>query len=106
MRKIALLLCIVLSLGWLSDAGLLTIKFNDGSQVKGIPVRYGYDVSFVYGGRATTFNPFFFPEKQKTFYGAVIFYSNGKPVRATRLGNGWLFSFNENPITEVQKGAK
>jgi hypothetical protein len=95
MKRIAMLLCLVIALGWISDTGLLSLKIGD-SQVVGIPTQNGYAYTITYNGWETRFIPTS-PMSQWRMWGldSVGVFVNGEFVHATRLGNGWLFQFKE-----------
>jgi hypothetical protein len=91
MRRLALVLCLVFALGWISDTGKLSLKIGD-SQMVGFPVQVGYGYTFRWNGYETNFVPLNM-EGQKKLFGAVGVLVNHEWHLATRLGNGWLFEF-------------
>jgi hypothetical protein len=103
MRKVALLLCAVMALGWLSDSGQLTLTFG-GWQAKNIPVKTGYILEAYCNGYKVSFTGAD-PNKQNLYWGKVGFLVNNKIVKATRLGNGWLFKYDEQ-LSTPDKGKR
>ena len=93
MKKIAMLLCMVIALGWISDTGLLSLKIGN-SQVVGIPTQAGYSYTITYDKWVTKFSPMSIPVQIKLGWKPTALV-NGAVVPVTRLGNGWLFKFNE-----------
>jgi len=94
MKKQGLMfVCILLAIGWLSDAGILTFRVG-AQQTTGIPYWSGHVVTAYHNGYATTFSCTD-PVLQQEVFGDVLFAVNGQATIATRLGNGWLFSFQE-----------
>jgi hypothetical protein len=95
MRRIAMLMCLVLALGWISDRGLLSLKIGD-HQIVGFPVQVGYGYTFRGWGYQTNFVPLNMAGQEYLFgTGKVGVLVNGEWHLATRLGNGWLFKFQE-----------
>lgn len=94
MKRIAMFMCVVLAIGWISDAGIVTLKYDNGIQIKGIPVRAGYETEITYAGVTTSLCDGSQNLQYKLFNSAFI-YVNHQWVRCTRLGNGWLFKFNQ-----------
>lgn len=94
MKRIAMLMCMVIALGWISDAGMVTLKYDNGAQIKGIPVIAGYSVTLTYNGVTTSLAGGNQKLQYKLFKNAGIFV-DGNWVNCTRLGNGWLFQFKE-----------
>jgi hypothetical protein len=103
MRKIALLLCVVIALGWLSDMGVLTLKYENGYQLIGIPTDTRYLTTVLFNDTKTTFTTSS-PTLQAKVFGSVLFLVNGELVPATRLGNGWLFKFTERGFYGSNRG--
>lgn len=93
MRKIALLLCIIIALGWVSDAGLLSLKIGD-TNIKGIPTEVGYRYTIYFDKWATTYLPLGIAAAIDLGWKPLVLI-NGKILPVTRLGNGWLFKFKE-----------
>lgn len=95
MKRIAMLMCMVIALGWISDAGLLSLKIGESS-VKGIPTQVGYAYTITYDKWVTKFSPMSIPLQIKLGWKPVVLV-NGALAPVTRLGNGWLFNFKEIP---------
>jgi hypothetical protein len=95
MKRIAMLLCLVMALGWISDTGLVSLKYDNGSQIKGLPVPTGYTVTLTYNNVTTSLTCSNQNLQYKIFGNAGILV-DGKWVTCTRLGNGWLFKFKES----------
>lgn len=93
MRRVALLLCLVLALGWISDTGLLSLKIGD-NQLVGFPVQIGYGYTFRTEGYVVNFVPLNMT-MQKKLFGSTWVFVNHEFCLATRLGRGWLFKFDE-----------
>jgi hypothetical protein len=93
MKRIAMLLCLVIALGWISDTGLLTLKIGD-SQIVGIPTQVGYSYTVAYDKWVTKFTPTAIALQMKLGWKPMVLV-NGKMTYPTRLGNGWLFNFTE-----------
>jgi hypothetical protein len=93
--RVAMILCLILALGWISDMGLLSLKIGE-NQIVGIPTQNGYVYTITYDKWVTKFIPAH-PMMQWKLWGldAVGVIVNGEFVHATRLGNGWLFQFKE-----------
>jgi hypothetical protein len=92
MKRVAMVLCLVLAFGWISNTGILSIRYDNGSSISGIPIWTGHDVTFSYLGTKTTIacqNP----ALQWSLFHFANVYVNGKFVPATPLGNGFLFKF-------------
>lgn len=92
-NRIAMILCLVLALGWISDTGLLTLKIGR-EQVIGIPTRVGYSYTLKWGHWITTFTPMPIVEAITLGWEPLLLV-NGSLVPLTRLGKGWLFQFKE-----------
>lgn len=90
-----MLMCMVIALGWISDAGLVTLKYDSGIQIKGIPVIPLYKTEVTYAGVTTSLSYGNQTLQYKLFKSAGILV-NGKWEKCTRLGNGWLFKYEEN----------
>lgn len=94
MKKVAMLMCFVLALGWISNTGYLSIRYDNGVGLRGIPMKSGYSVIFDYNGVKTSVASIN-PKTQWDVFHSVSIYVNGKFVLATPLGNGFLFQFKE-----------
>ena len=99
MKRIAMLLCIVIALGWISDTGMLSLKIGDEC-VKGIPTSVGYSYTITYNKWVTKYTPLGIPGAIKLGWKPLVLV-NGELLPVTRLGNGWLFKFKE--ITDVSR---
>lgn len=100
MKRIAMLLCMVIALGWISDTGYLSIRYDNGVGINGVPMVSGYSAIINYNGTTTTVASIS-PKLQWQVFRSVSVYVNGKFVQATPLGNGWLFKFNEKENTNA-----
>lgn len=85
MKRIAMVLCLIFALGWISDTGMLTLRLDNGWQVKGIPMLSGYTATIYFKDTITSV--------YQTSNG--LFLINSLWTKKTRLGNGWLFEFKE-----------
>ena len=95
MKRIAMMLCLILALGWISNAGMLSIRYDNGVGVKGIPLKSGYETTFNYNGVTMSVAGTVVPLSTWFNRTDALVFVNGKWIHATPLGNGWLFQFKE-----------
>ena len=95
MKRIAMMLCLILALGWISNAGMLSIRYDNGVGVKGIPLKPGYVAVFDFNGVKTSVSRTVVPLSTWFNRTDALVLVNGHWIQATPLGNGWLFQFKE-----------
>ena len=95
MKRIAMMLCLILALGWISNDGMLSIRYDNGIGVKGVPLKPGMEAVIDCNGVTMSVAGTVVPLSTWFNRTDALVFVNGKWIHATPLGNGWLFQFKE-----------